>query len=533
MGYRVFLVEDEIVTREGIRDNVDWKSAGCEFCGEASDGETALSLIETSKPDILITDIKMPFMDGLQLSRIVRKHKPRIKIIILSGHDEFEYAQSALKIGVTEYLLKPASSEDILNSINRITLLLDEETKERTTYEHLREDAQDNLATLRGNFLLRLVMGGVSSAEAIERGQQLGLEIIAPWYQVLLLKINLCDGHMLFDYQVYEKVEQIIKELVGPDPEILYTRNGLDEFVFIIAGENSDQLREVKEFWARLIEGKIADSKICDVIIKTGAPQQRLGEIHHSFAEALIAVKNASEPLLINDTSRNTEHVKLLKSERSALEDYLKFGDLLNYEEFISSYLEKVKIAAMQSVLVRNYLLVDISLTITQFLNDLDPGGEHEPPQIKDLEKLLESGEDFDQTCEVLKKIISNAVQIRDDNLVHERVNLIRKAKNYIDKNFVDPDLKMNKVAAIFNLSSGYFSTIFSQEIGESYRNYLNGLRINQAKELLKTTNMKITEVAHQCGYNDAHYFSTMFKKITGFTPSEIREDRKKNRNRE
>ena len=102
MRYKVFLVEDEIVTREGIRDNVDWRAAGFEFCGEAPDGELALPLIEESKPDVLITDIKMPFMDGLQLSKIVREHMPWVKIIILSGHNEFEYAQSAVKLGVTE-----------------------------------------------------------------------------------------------------------------------------------------------------------------------------------------------------------------------------------------------------------------------------------------------------------------------------------------------------------------------------------------------------------------------------------------------
>jgi two-component system response regulator YesN len=122
MSYKVFLVEDEIVTRESLRENVDWKESSCELCGEATDGEAALPLIESTKPDILITDIKMPFMDGLQLSRIIRKHMPWTKIIILSGHDEFEYAQKALQIRVTEYLLKPITSEDIHQTLKNICL---------------------------------------------------------------------------------------------------------------------------------------------------------------------------------------------------------------------------------------------------------------------------------------------------------------------------------------------------------------------------------------------------------------------------
>ena len=113
MPYKVFLVEDEIVTREGIRDNVDWKANGFEFCGEASDGDMALPLIQAIKPDVLITDIKMPFMDGLQLSKIIRERMPWVKIIILSGHDEFEYAQEAIKLGVNEYLLKPITVQEM------------------------------------------------------------------------------------------------------------------------------------------------------------------------------------------------------------------------------------------------------------------------------------------------------------------------------------------------------------------------------------------------------------------------------------
>src|SRR5512136_410935 len=121
MAYKVFFVEDEIVTREGIRDNVDWLAHGFEFCGEAMDGEMALPLIQATRPDVLITDIKMPFMDGLQLCKIVRERMPWIKIIILSGHDEFEYARKAIELGVTEYLLKPVTIENLQQVLQKIS----------------------------------------------------------------------------------------------------------------------------------------------------------------------------------------------------------------------------------------------------------------------------------------------------------------------------------------------------------------------------------------------------------------------------
>jgi two-component system response regulator YesN len=116
---KVFLVEDEIVMREGIKNNIEWEREGYQFAGEASDGELAFPMIKEIKPDILITDIKMPFMDGLELSRLVKKELPNIKIIILSGYDEFEYAKEAIKIGVTDYLLKPMSGAKLLEAVKQ------------------------------------------------------------------------------------------------------------------------------------------------------------------------------------------------------------------------------------------------------------------------------------------------------------------------------------------------------------------------------------------------------------------------------
>jgi YesN/AraC family two-component response regulator len=141
MAYKVFLVEDEIVTRHGIRSSVDWAASGYEFCGEAPDGELALPLIRERKPDAVITDIKMPFMDGLQLCRILRETLPGIKMIILSGHDEFAYAQEAIRIGVTEYLLKPVTPDDLSDTLRKVACQLDAERQEAESLRALHERA--------------------------------------------------------------------------------------------------------------------------------------------------------------------------------------------------------------------------------------------------------------------------------------------------------------------------------------------------------------------------------------------------------
>src|SRR5512139_2441090 len=208
MSYKVFFVEDEIITREGIRDNVDWQASGFEFCGEAADGEMALPLLRTTQPDVLITDIKMPFMDGLELCKIVRERMPWVKIVILSGHDEFEYAQKAINLGVTEYLLKPVTAQDLHHVLHRIGEQIDRERHDHEHLEKLKSQVEENRATLRERLLLNLVMGAVSSAEAIETGHLLGLDLVAGCYLVLVIRIDLRNSADSFDYHEFRRVQQ-------------------------------------------------------------------------------------------------------------------------------------------------------------------------------------------------------------------------------------------------------------------------------------------------------------------------------------
>jgi two-component system, response regulator YesN len=149
MAYKVFLVEDEIVTREGIRDSVDWAAAGYEFCGEAPDGELALPLIRERRPETVITDIKMPFMDGLQLCRMLRETLPATKIIILSGHDEFRYAQEAIQVGVTEYLLKPIVPQDLLAALRKVAQQIDQEREASAQLRAAGADGRSSLDAAR------------------------------------------------------------------------------------------------------------------------------------------------------------------------------------------------------------------------------------------------------------------------------------------------------------------------------------------------------------------------------------------------
>src|SRR5512135_3284880 len=347
MPYKAFFVEDEIVTREGIRDNVDWQVDGFEFCGEAPDGEMALPLLRVAKPDVLITDIKMPFMDGLQLTRIVRERMPGVKIVILSGHDEFEYAQEAIKLGVTEYLLKPVGVQELHNVLHKVAAQLDRERKEREELQRLRDQVEENLAVLRERFLLKLVVGAVSSAEAIEQSQSLGMELIARCYLVVVIKVELCDAPEQFDYHEYQQVQRIVSSLVETNPDVFLLTKDLEELVLMIKGNTPEYLQEEGDLLVEQIQRQAQGEK-CKLAIGVGTPKKRITDIYHSFVEALTAIQDTANTHKAASNG-GVDTAELLKVDKSAVEDYLRCGVKEDFDDFFDAFIRPLGEAALKS----------------------------------------------------------------------------------------------------------------------------------------------------------------------------------------
>lgn len=186
---KVFLVEDEIVMREGIKNNINWTEEGFEFAGEASDGELAYPLIQKTRPDILITDIKMPFMDGLELSRLIKQEMPDIRIIILSGYDEFEYAKEAINIGITDYLVKPVSGAQLLAAVKKVEKVILEERQQREFLQTFEKERTENAQLARQKFFRSLISGKRPVSELLKEGREVGMELAAKRYNIVLFQI--------------------------------------------------------------------------------------------------------------------------------------------------------------------------------------------------------------------------------------------------------------------------------------------------------------------------------------------------------
>ena len=521
MLYKVFFVEDEVITREGIRDNVDWNASGFEFCGEAADGEMALPLLRAAQPDVLITDIKMPFMDGLQLSKVVREHMPWVKIIILSGHDEFEYAQQAINLGVTDYLLKPVTVQKLQNTLQKLSVRLDQEKREQENLKKLQEQVKENQAALRERLLFNLVVGAISPTDVIEKGQMLGLDLIARYYLVVILKIELGDRTEQYDYDELQGIQHHVIKLAEKNPDVFTLKRDWGDLILIMKGSTPEYFEEERDLLLDEITQAVAKTRY-QLAIGVGSLKRRIADIRQSFIEALVNIQNPAggSKYGLNNAIERTE---LLKVDKSAVENYLRGGVRDGFDKFFNAYLQPLGETALKSDLIKNYLFADVVLSIAKLVNDL--GGEVGKviPELNSIETIMSGIKTIEQLREQTYKILSNALAYRDSQPNGQYKNLIRQAREYIQHHYANPELSLNEMASQVSLSASHFSVVFSQETGQTFKEYLTEIRINKAKELLRMTSLRSADIAYQVGYNDPHYFSAVFKKNTGLTPIEFR----------
>lgn len=241
---KVFLVEDEAIIRRGIKNNIPWEKEGFEFAGEASDGELAYPMIKKIKPDIVITDIKMPFMDGLELASIIRKEMPNTKIIILSGYNEFDYAKRAISIGVTDYQLKPISSDKLLETVKRVGEIIREEQAQKKLLEEYKRENQENLELDKAKLFYALADNSLSTAEILEWGRQLGLDLTASFYTVILLKIISSSVGNTYQEHLVE-MESKVEEFLEHQECIYYFKRWGEGWFLLVRSEDEDEFSDL------------------------------------------------------------------------------------------------------------------------------------------------------------------------------------------------------------------------------------------------------------------------------------------------
>ena len=530
--YNLILVDDEEEVRKGVLNKIDWNMIGFRVLGEAANGLEALEIAEKNTPDVLITDIRMPFMDGLTLTKKMREKYPTLKIVILTGFDEFEYAQKAIKLDVVEYILKPISSKELIDVLLNIKQKLDEEIAEKKDMDILREHYKRSIPILKEKFLCSLVTNKLDRDEIVEKAYTYDIKLSEIGYIVSIVSIDfnsaalyLSDDKELVKFAVLNLCEEIMDKY---GYEIIFINE--DYIVIIFNSEYEDRESTMKGVLMVLEQIRLNIKKYYKfaVTIGVGTYCSDVKLIARSYEKAISALDyrllfSSDRVICIDDLEPvNTDRIVFDESKERMLISCIKVGTEEEVYDTIDELFNEI-IDAKISFKDYQIYLFEILTTILTVAKDLDV----------DMDKIF--GTDYNLFGEAYRIKDLNGVKewiasicIRIKSYIYkERKDtcklLVKRATDYIESSYNESDITIDKVCKMLHISSSYFSTIFKRETKSTFNNYLTNIRMDAAKELLRTTNLKNYEIAYKVGYPEPNYFSYCFKKNFGLSPSEYR----------
>ncbi|MFB0921363.1 MAG: helix-turn-helix domain-containing protein [Oscillospiraceae bacterium] len=528
----MFLVEDEIVVREGLRNNIDWEQYGFTYIGDAADGEMALPMIREIKPDVLITDIRMPFMDGLTLSTFVRKELPNTKIAIISGYDDFSYAQQAIHIGVEQYLLKPITKAKMIEVLTELREKFDNEAGQKNYLQQFLQEAQEYEQFSRRRFFEQLTAGSLSVAEIYETAEQLNIDINAQSYNIVVLFLNSVSrsGETPDRYtDALAALQERLSRLFLAFQEYILFRWSMTTYVILVKG-NRDQIEArtancVENIRRRCdeYEGEV------DWYVAAGRQVQRLSAISGCFAETnqIISYRHMcpNEHILTAESLENWKKSSVANGGLSTIDPelvkkFLTDGTQDEVDLFLVQLLGNNGDEALKSAMFCLYFSMTVYLKTIEFVETLGCcSDEFLTPDIRTHLKDADPSVAKDNVRHILKM----ALQLREQESTKHYRDTLAQALEFIDRNYSDNGISLNVVAKEVNISPSYFSAVFSQEVGQTFVEYLTQKRMEAARRMLQQTDMRSSEIACAVGYKDPHYFSYLFRKTQGCTPRDYR----------
>lgn len=534
---KVFLVEDEMVIRRGIKNSIDWEKEGYIFCGEASDGELAYPMIIKEKPDILITDIRMPFMDGLELCKLVKKELPNIKILILSGYDEFDYAKEAIRLGVTEYLLKPISSGKLLEALNGVSESIRREKEDKDLVRKYMEEMRENTEHEKQKFFEQMIAGNLSMADALETGKKYEMSLSAGMYNLLLFRFTLGEENRKSG-ELLGEAEYAIEKLTERLEYVFEFQRGVEGWAFLLMADNEEQMSERVKELSKDLEEIMKNYSTIAYFGGIGQPVARLRELEESFREAerALAARFTMElnRIISVEDIRMAQNVDTLddieitsfgeiEKTRTMLEKFLNNGVEDEIDEFVDVYINELPEENLKSVLMRQYIIMDAYIVMMSFCEKIEGIEGKMQAQSEELKNSMKTIQTLEEIKNYIRMLLKKIIGVRDTISGRRYSDIIEIAKDQIRKTYMSDEISLNTIAAEVGMSPSYFSSIFSKEMGKTFVEYLTEIRMDRAKELLMCSSMKTSEIGYEVGYKDPHYFSYIFKKTQNCTPKEFR----------
>ncbi|MBO2517034.1 MAG: hypothetical protein CW338_07145 [Clostridiales bacterium] len=520
--YQIFVVEDELLIRQNIRNIVEKLSGPYSFCGEASDGEIALSMMQDILPDILLTDIRMPFLDGFELIRHAKKMIPWLKVIIISGFDDFDYAKRAISLDVDSYLLKPVRAQELKEELDKIAARIESEKGQSVLPRGYDRDEVDQ--ALRQHFMQQLLYSGSDTSTLLEKAMALKLDIIRSYYRTVILHFE-CEAQkkpLLQSPVRNELMEQGIQ---------LYTFHQPDQLTILFYDNDAEQLNEKVYQFISVARHAVRD--LCDTVtVVMAVTVERMSAIAGAYAAAADLLNKAGTYFAgrVLDAGDTAQLVAESADYNEPTEvDFLHELKRMSPDDvpgMLDRMLNGPEREQYDSMLVRYHTLIRMLKASVQVILDATPEADR-----KDIaEKLSESSDIFSASGsreafrECAQQLLQTALRTMRGNSAYLKHNyVISRAEEYVKQNFCNPNITLISVAEHIHMSPAHFSTVFSQTVGKPFIAYLTSLRIEKAKELLASGDMKLSDIAMEIGYNEPNYFSHVFRKAEGMTPKEYR----------
>jgi len=519
----IMIVDDEALFREHLKTVIDWEYYDFNIACEAKNGKEALENMEKHNVDIALVDIKMPFVDGLEFSRIIREKGYDTEIVLITGHNEFEYAKHAIKIGVSDYILKPFDKEELILTLLNIKRKIE---KARRQYERESIYKKGMREILLNGLVSNTMMGTEESI--FKHFEIMDINLRPGLFKVLAVEMDnigqtIADSE---DVALYKFAIANIWDEIASEEFITVTFNGQENRVVSILQVNDEEKDEKRllHYLERLCE-LVRKYLHFTITVGVGNICDRLIKIRDSYKEALIALQNkyvigAGKPILYRDLSQKGFNIGFFTASLNE--------EILYHFRSQEKELTKDKLQSVYRYIIENRLTMDYVYSIFMGLVSLclsyleDQGYEIEDVFGKNFLPFsaVRSKTTVRELYEWITVIFDKAMDYSSTNKMSRSRKIAQEAKQYIDCYYYNEDLTVEMIAENLYINSSWLRTVFKKEMNMQISKYILAVRMQKAKEFLKKK-IKVSDVANMVGFSDPAYFSKVFKKYTGMSPTE------------
>ena len=538
--YKLLLVDDEVLVREAIAENIHWNELGYELLSVCENGKEAIEYIKKNKVDVVITDICMPFIDGIDLSKYIYENHLPINVIIFSGYNEFEYAKKAIKYGVSEYLSKPVTAYELSEILGNLKKNLDKKREVEAEFDKLNKSYFKNRILIQSKIIEKLIMGNEIEEESRKEIEEYGLQMDYIEYRVAIIEIDIYSDLYNANEDKIKKGEMKSFVIYNISDEIIKKYNAGE----VCKGDNNKGLILLWTNHSREFEDKInlifkeIQEEVFKVLKLTITIS--VGEIVYSLSDLHKSYKDAEQLLLYRylwDENQIFDREKLKNKLNGSVNldnviDKVILGIKLNEKKQIEEKIIEIQELLKNAYIRKNKICLYLFEIVSQACDLLRTYNLTDDFIYRKKEEVITRITESRSLREAML-ILKEFCYMSCDEMYKQRDSDGNKqamlALDYIEKHYGDFDLNLNVICSYVCVSISHFSTIFKNYTGDTFMEVLMRTRMQKAKELLENTSLKNYEISEKVGFRDPHYFSIAFKKATGKSPKEyVKEVRKK-----